>query len=212
MIRVLLVDGHQMFREGVCSCLAHDPDICVVGQVGTVSDALHLIPSVLPTVVVFDIRLPDAAGVDLARQVRQRWPEVKLITLTGYDYTEYVRSLLRAGVDGYILKSASHRALVEALREVIAGGLVLPPQIAAKAVRGTSPTLAVDITREPDTLTMRELEVMELVHQGCRNSEIGNRLTISPRTVEAHVSNIVAKMGARNRTDAVRIAQEHRMI
>ena len=88
----------------------------------------------------------------------------------------------------------------------------MPPQIAAKAVSGSSSTLAVDMTREPDTLTMRELEVMELVHQGFRNGEIGERLTISSRTVEAHVSNIVAKMGVRNRTDAVRIAQEHQMI
>ncbi len=212
MIRVLLVDGHQMFREGVCSCLAHDPDICVVGQVGTTAEALHLIPTALPTVVVFDVRLPDGAGVDLARQVHQGWPEVKLLTLTGYDYTEYVRAMLRAGVDGYILKSASHQSLVDALREVSAGGLVLPPHIAAKAVRGSSSTPGLDITRQPDTLTMRELEVMELVHQGCRNGEIGNRLDISPRTVEAHVSNIVAKMGARNRTDAVRIAQEHQLI
>jgi DNA-binding NarL/FixJ family response regulator len=212
MIRVLLVDGHQMFREGVCSCLAHDPDICVVGQVGTAAEALHLIPTALPTVVVFDVRLPDAAGVDIARQVHQGWPKVKLLTLTGYDYTEYVRAMLRAGVDGYILKNASHQSLVDALREVAAGGLVLPPHIAAKAVRGSSPTPGLDITRQPDTLTMRELEVMELVHQGCRNGEIGNRLDISPRTVEAHVSNIVAKMGARNRTDAVRIAREHQLI
>jgi len=212
MIRVLLVDGHQMFREGVCSCLAHDPGICVVGQVGTAAEALHLIPTALPTVVVFDVRLPDAAGVDLARQVHQGWPEVKLLTLTGYDYTEYVRAMLRAGIDGYILKSASPQSLVDTLREVSTGGLVLPPHIAAKAVRGSSPTPGLDITRQPDTLTMRELEVMELIHQGCRNGEIGNRLDISPRTVEAHVSNIVAKMGARNRTDAVRIAQEHQLI
>ena len=212
MIRVLLVDGHQMFREGVCSCLAHNPDICVVGQVGTAVEALQLIPTIQPTVIVFDVRLPDAAGVDLARQVRHQWPEIKLVTLTGYDYTEYVRAMLRVGVDGYILKRASHRSLVDALREVAAGGLVLPPQIAAKAMRGGSSTLAVDIAREPDTLTMRELEVMELIHQGCRNGEIGERLDISPRTVEAHVSNIVAKMGARNRTDAVRIAREHQLL
>jgi DNA-binding NarL/FixJ family response regulator len=209
MIRVLLVDGHQMFREGVCSCLANDPDICLVGQAGTAAEAVALIPSTQPTVMVFDVRLPDAAGFDLACQVRSEWPTIKLVTLTGYDYTEYVRAMLRAGVDGYILKSASHSSLVEAIREVVAGGLVLPPQIAAKAVRGSSPTMAVAMTREPDSLTMRELEVMELVHQGFRNGEIGERLTISSRTVDAHVSNIVAKMGARNRTDGVRIAQEH---
>jgi DNA-binding NarL/FixJ family response regulator len=193
MIRVLLVDGHQMFREGVCSCLANAPDICVVGQAGTASEAVALIASTNPTVVVFDVRLPDAAGVDFARHMRSEWPTIKLVTLTGYDYTEYVRAMLRAGLDGYILKSASHSSLVEALRDIVAGGLVLPPQIAAKAVRGSSSTLAVDMTREPDTLTMRELEVMELMHQGFRNGEIGERLTISSRTVEAHVSNIVAK-------------------
>jgi DNA-binding NarL/FixJ family response regulator len=212
MNRVLLVDGHQMFREGVCSCLANAPNICVVGQAGTASEAVALIASTNPTVVVFDVRLPDAAGVDFARHVRSEWPTIKLVTLTGYDYTEYVRAMLRAGVDGYVLKSASHSSLVEALRDIVAGGLVLPPQIAANAVRGSSSTLAVDMTREPDTLTMRELEVMELVHQGFRNGEIGERLTISSRTVEAHVSNIVTKMGVRNRTDAVRIAQEHQMI
>ena len=83
MIRVLLVDGHQMFREGVCSCLANAPDICVVGQAGTASEAVALIASTNPTVVVFDVRLPDAAGVDFARHVRSEWPTIKLVTLTG---------------------------------------------------------------------------------------------------------------------------------
>ena len=78
MIRVLLVDGHQMFREGVCSCLANDPDICVVGQAGTAAQAVNLIAATDPTVVVFDVRLPDAAGVDLARQIRLEWPLIKL--------------------------------------------------------------------------------------------------------------------------------------
>ena len=146
-LRGLLVACEQMFREGVCSCLASDPDSCVVDQAGTVAEAVAIIASTDPTVVVFDVRLPDGAGVDLARQVRSEWPTIKLVTLTGYDYTEYVRAMLRAGVDGYILKSASHSSLVEALRDVTAGGLVLPPQIASKDVRGSSPTLPADITR-----------------------------------------------------------------
>jgi len=206
MIRVLLVDGQQMFREGVSSCLSQATDICVVGQAGTIAEALELIPSVEPTIVTFDVRLPDGAGADLARRVREQWPLIKLVTLTGYDYTEYVRAMLRASVDGYILKSASHQSLFDALREVAAGGLVLPPQIAAKVMRGSSTSMAAHIAREPDALTLRELEVMELVHKGLRNGEISQNLSISTRTVEAHVSNIVSKMGARNRTCYSRIS------
>ncbi len=109
MICVLLVDGQQMFREGVSSCLSQATNICVVGQAGTIAEALELIASVAPTIVAFDVRLPDGVGADLVRRIHEHWPSIKLVTLTGYDYTEYVRAMLRAGVDGYILKSASHQ-------------------------------------------------------------------------------------------------------
>ncbi len=211
-LRVLLVDDHQMFREGIRSRLNSEPDIEVVGEAASPEEAVLLIPQVNPTVAILDIRLSDSSGIELARTLRSQWPQLKLLMLTGYDYDQYVRALVRVGIDGYLLKEAPQEKLVEALREIASGGTVLPPLIASKVMRSIArnPTTLAD--PRPDELTIRELEVLELMHQGLRNSDIGENLSISPRTVEGHVANIVSKLGAQSRIDAVQIASQTGLI
>lgn len=211
-IRVIIVDDHRMFREGVRNRLQQEPGIEVVGEAGNAKEALALVPQTSPTLALVDIRLPDLSGIELARILRRQWPEVKILVLTGYDYEQYVRAMARVGVDGYILKDAPQETLVQALREIAVGGAVLAPTVASKLMRSFSALSSQTHTGTLGELTVRELEVLELMYQGLKNSEIAERLSISPRTVEAHVSSIISKLGAQSRTEAVRIAVERNLI
>ena len=210
--RVLIVDDHRMFREGIRSRLEQEPGVEVVGEAASAEEALALVEECNPSIVILDIRLPEASGIELARALRESRPEVKLLVLSGYDFDQYVRALARVGIDGYLLKDAPQEALVEALTEIAAGGAVLPPPIASKVMRSYGSDSASVRTRPLWDLTVREIEVLEVLHQGLRNAEIAQLLAISPRTVEAHVWSIISKFGAQSRTDAVRIAVERGLI
>jgi DNA-binding NarL/FixJ family response regulator len=212
LLQVLIVDDHRMFREGVRSRLEQEPDIQVVGEASSGQEAFALVEQTNPTIVTLDIRLPDTSGIEVARLLRQQHPELKILILSAYDFDQYVEAVVRLGIDGYLLKDSPLEELVQALREIASGGAVLPPHIASKLMRTYSTRRAVFREREPDELTVRELEVVELMARGLRNIEIARRLLISVRTVEAHVSNIMAKLGAQSRTEAVQIAIEEGLI
>jgi two-component system response regulator NreC len=201
-----------MFREGVRNRLEEEPDIQVVGEAGSAQEAFALVEQTNPTIVTLDIRLPDTSGIEVARLLRQQHPELRILILSAYDFDQYVEATVRLGVDGYLVKDSSQEKLIQAIREIAAGGAVLPPHIASKLMRTYSTRRTVFRERLPDELTVRELEVVELMAQGLRNIEIARRLLISVRTVEAHVSNIMAKLGAQNRTEAVQIAIEENLI
>lgn len=211
-IRVVIVDDQQMFREGIRSRLELETDIQVVGEAASAEEAFGVVAETQPDIVTLDIRLPTASGIEVARRLRQEWPSVKILMLSGYDFDQYVRAAARAGIDGYLLKDAPQDILVSSLREIAAGGAVLPPHIASKVMRGYSGLQSSDRPTEADDLTMREIEVLELISQGLRNTEVGDRLAISVRTVEAHVSSIMSKLRAQSRTDAVRVATEKNLI
>lgn len=211
-IRVLIVDDHQMFREGVRSRLEQECDIKVLGEAASAEEALILMEQMEPTIAILDVRMPDVSGIDLTRIMRKRWPEVKILVLSGFDFDQYVRALARLGVDGYLLKDAPQDSLVDALREIASGGAVLPPNIASKLIRSYASQPSGDLDRAVWDLTLRELDVLEFLYQGLRNAEIAQHLSISPRTVETHVGNIIAKLGSQGRADAVRIAVEKGLI
>ena len=159
-----------------------------------------------------DIRLPGMSGIDAARVIRRQWPDVKIIMLTGYDFDQYVRAAARVGIDGYILKDGPQDDLVRAVRDVAAGGAVLPPNIASKVLTGYAEAPWPKQRAHPDSLTVREIEVLDLVAEGLRNSDIAERLDISIRTVEAHVSSIMAKLDADTRPEIVRRAAQNNLI
>ncbi len=211
-LRIVLVDDHQMFREGIRDRLQQEPDITVVGEASSADETMTVIEATSPTVVILDIRLAGASGIELARSVRQRWPELRILILSGYDFDQYVRAAARVGIDGYLLKDAPRDTLVEALREIAMGGAVLPPTIASKVMRTYAAATSGGDVWMPGELTLREIDILELMHQGLRNQEIAGRLSISIRTVESHVSAVLAKLGAQTRTQAVRVGVEKNFI
>ena len=207
-VKVLIVDDQQMFREGIRHRLAQEADISVLGEAASGEEALAMISRTKPDVIILDIRLPNMSGIEVARQVRQQWPDVKILVLSGYDFDQYVRAAARVGIDGYVLKDAPQDVLVKALREIVAGGVVLAPQIASKVMKDYRDMPAPGKPRLVEDLTIREIEVLELMSEGLRNADIAERLSISVRTVEAHSSNIMSKLGTESRTEAVHVAEE----
>ena len=210
-ISVLIVDDHQMFRQGIWSRLEDEPDIKVVGETGTAEEAVALVDKTSPMIVLLDIRLPSMSGIEAARMLRKRYPEVRILILTGYDFDQYIRAAARAGIQGYLLKDAPQQALVDAIREIAAGGTVLSPNVASKVIQNLAVSTGTS-RRQTWELTVREIEILEMLYQGLRNADIAGRLAISPRTVEAHVGSIIAKLGAQSRTEAVRIGVEKKII
>ena len=209
LIRVVLIDDHAMVRQGIRDRLERERDISVVGEAESREAGLVLAAELQPDVVVLDIRLRQDSGIEVAKQLRRTNPGIKILILSAYDYHQYVRALARIGVDGYISKENSQEELVKAIQEVVRGGTVLTPTVASKVMRAMSEQPPAATTSHPvDDLTLREVEVLELMREGMRNSSIADYLAISPRTVESHVARIMSKLGATSRTEAIKTALE----
>jgi DNA-binding NarL/FixJ family response regulator len=204
MIRVLLVDDHQLMRQGTRALLGEAGDIDIVAESEQGEEALVLAQHYRPDVVILDIRLQGLGGVEVARRLREDMPVIKILMLTAYDYDQYVRALFAIGVEGYLLKHASGDELIAAVRDVYAGKQVLSPEIEARKGQ-------VDIVR-PESLTHREIEILTLISRGESNKEIAQVLGITPRTAEWHVGNVMAKLDARSRTEAIRLATQRGII
>ncbi|HYS77713.1 MAG TPA: response regulator transcription factor [Candidatus Dormibacteraeota bacterium] len=211
-IKVLLVDDHLMFREGIRNRLARYGRFKVMGEAASADEAITIMEQAAPSIVILDIRMQGPSGIDLARRLRRDWPDVKILVLSGYDFDQYVRALARIGIHGYLLKDCPQEDLIEALDEIARGGVVLPPRIASKIMRSYASD-SVSESRNPRwDLTVREIEVLECLHEGLRNADIASRLEISPRTVETHVGSIISKLGAHSRAEAVRKAVQGNLI
>jgi DNA-binding NarL/FixJ family response regulator len=211
-VKVLIVDDHRMFREGIRNRLARLARFKVIGEAANSDEAIKIMQYAAPSIVILDIRMPGPSGIDLARRLRREWPDVKILVLSGYDFDQYVRAFARIGIHGYLLKDSPQEALVEALDEIARGGVVLPPRIASKVMRSYASDSVYEGRNPRWDLTVREIEVLECLHEGLRNADIASRLDISTRTAEAHVSSIISKLGARSRTDAVRRAMQGGLI
>jgi len=211
-IKILIVDDHRMFREGIRSRLARYSRFKVMGEAASAEEAIKIMQQAVPSIVILDIRMQGPSGIDLARRLRREWPDVKILVLSGYDFDQYVRALARIGIHGYLLKDSPQEALIEALDEIARGGVVLPPRIASTIMRSYASDTETEDRHPRWDLTIREIEVLECLHEGLRNADIASRLAISPRTVETHVSSIISKLGARSRTEAVRKAVQGSLI
>lgn len=200
-IRVVVVDDHPMILEGTQALLRRSPNIEVVGATGSGEEALRLIAELRPEVLLLDVRLPDMNGVDVARTVRTSFPDVAVLVLTGYDDTGFIRSLLQAGVQGYLRKTATGDELIDAVKTVAAGRTVLEAEL-----------LQIGLPSEGKALTERELSVLRLLAGGLRNTEIADRLEVSVKTVEYHMGHVFDKLGVRSRTEAVSNAVQRGII
>lgn len=211
-LKVLIVDDHLMFREGIRERLMHEERFEVVGEAQNADEAIALLEQAPVDIAILDIRMPGKSGIELARQIRQDLPDVKLLILSGYDFDQYIRAFSRIGIHGYLLKDSPQETLIKALHEIADGGVVLPPRIASKVMRSFATEASGRDSRQLWELTVRELEILEHLHEGLRNVEIAQRLRISARTVETHVSNIISKLDVRSRTEAVRMAVDRGLI
>jgi len=201
-IRVLLADDHALVRQGIRHFLEETDDIEVIAEANDGEEAIRLVEATHPDVAVLDIRMPKVTGVEATRRIRQNFPEVRILILTAYDDAPYIRALLQAGADGYLLKTAPAAELVRAIREVYRGEAALSPSVAAKVIQQMTHRPA-QHTVQVEALTEREIEVLRLTARGMTNRGIGRDLGISHRTVQGHLANIYGKLGVGSRTEAV---------
>lgn len=207
----MLVDDQRLMREGLRTLLELEPGFQVVGEAGHGQEALELYGTARPDVVLMDVRMPEMDGVEATRHLVQRWPQCRVIILTTFDDDEYVFDGLRAGALGYLLKDVSIQELAEAIRTVMAGGVLIEPSVARKVVAefarmtATAPRRASELD---GSLSEREVEILRLLAQGLSNREIAQRLYLAEGTVKNYVTNILGKIDARDRTQAALRARE----
>ncbi len=201
-IRILCVDDHPLVRKGITSILDNEPDIELVAEGSNGQEAVELYHRYLPDVTLMDLRMPVLDGIAATRQIRSQYPEARIIALTSYDGDQDVIRALEAGVRGYLLKEIVHTEILQSIRKVHAG-LKLMSEEVANRVNTYFPSAA---------LTPREQEVLKLVAQGLANKEIAARLGTAAGTVKIQVQNILAKLNALDRTHAVTIALQRRLI
>jgi DNA-binding NarL/FixJ family response regulator len=204
-VRVLLADDQALFREALATLLGARPEVEVVGEAGNGAEALTRAAELAPDVVLMDLRMPVLDGVAATRRLRVEQPGVRVLALTTFDDDEDVFAALRAGAVGYLLKDVSSERLVEALLAAVRGESVLQPSVAAKVVArfATLPDEP-EHPRQPLVVPLsdRELEVVRLLAQGSSNREIAAAMFLAEGTVKNHVTNVLAKLGARDRTQA----------
>lgn len=201
-IRVLIVDDHPIVRQGVRGVLASHPDIQVVGEADSASTLFSIVDSLKPDVILLDIRMPGQNGIEVTQRLKQDHPTLKVIILTTYDDDEYLFGALRAGAEGYLLKSASQEVLADSIRQVGRGERLLSANLVGKVMREFK-DLAKDKARSDSGLTDQELEVLRMIAAGATNKEIAEKLFWSEVTVKRKVQDILEKMGVANRAQAV---------
>lgn len=208
-VRVFLLDDHEVVRRGVHDLLDAEPGLEVVGEAGTVAQALARVPALRPDVAVLDVRLPDGDGVSVCRELRSRMPELACLMLTSFDDEEALLDAIMAGAAGYVLKQISGTDLVSAVRTVASGQSMLDPgattRLMARLRGGGAEEHQSHVL--PD-LTDREREILGLIGEGLTNREIGRRLYLAEKTVKNHISRLLAKLGVERRVQAAVIATQ----
>jgi DNA-binding NarL/FixJ family response regulator len=194
-IRILVVDDHPLFLEGIATVVAHEADMQLVGRASTARQGVEEFRRLKPDVTLMDLRLPDMSGISAVAAIRAEFPDARVIMLTTFEGDVEIQRALAAGVRAYILKSAPLEELVDVIRKVHCGRKHLPPQVAESLAEHFN----------GDALSEREIEVLRRMAEGDRNRDIGEQLAISEQTVKVHIRHIMDKLGAKDRTQAVAI-------
>ena len=203
MVRVFLLDDHEIVRRGLRGLLESEDDIEVVGEAGTAEEALGRIPATRPDVAVLDVRLPDGDGIDVCREIRSRHDDIACLKLTSFADDEAVYAAIMAGAAGYVLKQVRGNDLVDAVRRVGRGESLLDPAVTARVLdrlrrRGADDELA--------ALTDQERRLLDLIAEGLTNRQIGEQMFLAEKTIKNYVSNLLAKLGMSRRTEVAAYA------
>ena len=206
-IRVMLVDDHTMVRRGLATFLKVFDDLQLAGEAENGEAAIQLCAEVLPDVILMDMALPVIDGATATRAIRQQFPQVQVLALTSFKEGDLIKRALEAGAIGYLLKDVSAEDLARAIRAAHSGRATLSPEAAQVLVQTANEPPAPGLD-----LTEREREVLTLMIEGLNNTQIAGRLSVSPSTIKSHVSNILSKLGAASRTEAVTLALRNRIV
>jgi len=202
VIRVLSVDDHPMLREGIAALVASQPDMALVGEASNGREAVEQFRKHHPDITLMDLQMPEMSGIDAMGAIRGEFPEARIIVLTTYTGDVQVMRALKAGARAYLLKGLLRKELLETIRAVHAGQKRVPPEVAAEIAEHAT----------DDALTSREIDVLRLIAGGNANKEVAAQLSITEETVKGHVKNILAKLGANDRTHAVTIGLKRGII
>jgi two-component system, NarL family, response regulator LiaR len=208
MIRILIADDHPIVRDGLSAVLGTQPDFVIVGAVGDGEAVIRQVAALQPDVLLLDLEMPRLDGVETLRRLAANRQTIRTIVFTAFDTDDRIVEAVRAGAQGYLLKGAPREELFNAVRVVHAGGSLLQPIVATRLLD----RLHQQETPSPESLTPRELEVLHLVAQGLPNKEIAARLVVTERTVKFHVSSMMGKLSAGNRTELVVLANQRGLI
>lgn len=203
-IRVLIVDDHEMVREGLMAMLQPERDIEVVGQTGSGAAVVDLVESTRPDVVLLDARLPDVSGVEVCRRLSQSHPDVAVVILTTYTDPDLVQECIQAGARGYVVKDVERFSLKESIRAVYRGQSVLAPQVAGHVMEGARNRQQAGSRRA--ALSESQVSILRLISRGHSNREIAAEVHLSENTVKTHIQEIFRKLGVRNRVEAAILA------
>lgn len=206
LIRVMFVDDHAVVRRGLRFFLLGFSDMELVAEAASGEEALRLCAELQPDVILMDMVMPGMDGATAIHAIRDRYPQIQIVALTSFPEEDLVQKALQAGAIGYLLKDVSADELAEAIRLAHAGRSTLAPEAAQALIHATAHP------KPSQKLTRREQEILSLLAEGLNNSQIGKRLVISPSTVRYHVSNILSKLNAANRAQAVALALKHKLV
>jgi NarL family two-component system response regulator LiaR len=209
-IRVMIVDDHDMVRQGLAAFLLVSDDLLLVGEADSGQQAIELCTKLHPDVILMDVKMPRMDGMTATRIIRERWPNIQVVALTSFYEQKLVQEMLQAGAIGYLVKNVSAEDLGEAVRGAFAGKPILAPEAVQALIREDA---SADHETVPDFgLSPRELEVLTLMIEGLNNLEIAERLVISRSTAAGHIGSILSKLNASNRTEAVSIAVRYELV
>jgi two-component system response regulator NreC len=207
-IRIIIADDHGVLRAGLTALLNDEPDLQVVGEAATGEEALRLALELNPNLVLMDISMPELGGIETTRSMLEMLPGVRVLILTVHEDIGLVREAIRAGAAGYILKRAVKSEIINAIHSVLRGDVYVHPTM-MRALLVEAPQAPVSPDPEAEPLTQREIDVLRLIVKGYTNTQIGELLCISVRTVEFHRGNLTSKLNLRSRVELMNYANEH---
>lgn len=210
-IRILIADDHGVIRAGLRALLAGFPDMNVVGEASDGSEVLGMAIDLKPDIVLMDLSMPNIGGIEATRLLLQRAPNIRILILTVHEDESLLKEVIRAGAAGYVVKRAAQEDLIHAIRVVARGDLYVHPSMTRALFAEPSPANTLSVS-EVETLTLREMEVLQLLAKGHTNRQIAEQLSLSPRTVEGHRANLSAKLGLHSRVELVEYAEKHGLL